>query len=176
MAQPILLIVAHENYQPIEYQDPKRVLEENGYTVVTASNKSGTATAKDESTTTVDLTLEEIEPSDYAGIFFVGGPGAMDHVDGELAYYIAQRAQALRIPHGAICIATRILAAAGVLEEKEATGWNGDGMLPAIYEAYDVEYQPEKEVVVDGIIITATGPDAAVDFGNAIVNVLHNNE
>lgn len=176
MAQPVLFIIAHADYQPVEYKDPKETLEENGYTVVTASDQAGTATAKDGSTTDVDLTLEEIEPSEYAGIFFIGGPGAMDHVDGELAYYIAQRAQALRIPHGAICIATRILAASGVLEDKKATGWNGDSMLPDIFDMYDVEYQPDQEVVVDGIVITATGPDAAVDFGKAIVNVLQETE
>jgi len=176
MAQPVLLIVAHENYQPVEYQDPKSILEEQGYTVVTASDQPGTATAKDGSTTSVDLTLEEIEPSEYAGIFFIGGPGAMDYVDGELAYYLAQRARALRIPHGAICIATRILAAAGVLEDKKATGWNGDGMLPDIFEMYDVDYQPDQEVVVDGIVITATGPDAATDFGKAMINVLQETE
>jgi len=177
MSQPVLFIIAHENYQHIEYRDPKQVLEEHGYQVVTASDQSGTATAKDgDNTAEIDITLEEVEPSEYTGIFFIGGPGAMDHVDGELAYYIAQRAQALQIPHGAICIATRILAAAGVLTDKKATGWNGDGMLPDIYEAYDVHYQPDQEVVVDGIIITATGPDAAVDFGKAIIQVLQNTE
>jgi len=176
MSQSVLLIIAHENFQQTEYHDPKQVLEESGYTVVTASDQEGPATAKDGSTAEVDLTLEEVEPSEYAGIYFIGGPGAMDYVDGELSYYIAQRAQALRIPHGAICIATRILAAAGVLEDKKATGWNGDSMLPDIFQMYDVDYQPDQDVVVDGIVVTATGPDVAMDFGKAIVNILQDTQ
>jgi ribosome-associated protein len=37
----ILLVVAHEGYQPIEYGTPKKILEDAGYTVVTASRAGG---------------------------------------------------------------------------------------------------------------------------------------
>ncbi len=72
---------------------------------------------------------------------------------------------------GAICVSTRILAHAQALKNKRATGWNGDNALGGIYKEYDVQYVP-KDVVVDGLIITATGPNVAREFGEQIITLL----
>ena len=43
----ILMIIAHEGFQQVEYGIPKKTFEQAGFAVVTASNKPGIATAKD---------------------------------------------------------------------------------------------------------------------------------
>ncbi len=171
----VLLIVAHEGYQPTEYAEPKKILEDAGFAVVTASDKAGTATDKDGKTTPVDLTLKEVNVKDYEGIFFIGGPGALEHLDTKESYRIIKDSSDKHLPLGAICISTRILAKAGGLTRKRATGWDGDNELKEIYETYDVKYLPEP-VVVEENIVTAVGPSSAKTFGQEIVALLHNNK
>ncbi len=172
MAQnTVVFVIAHQGYQPIEYSVPKKLLENAGFTVVTASNKSGTATAKDNSTTEVNLLVNDINIADYKGIFFIGGPGALEHLDNEASYRVIKKIAQIGKPFGAICVSTRILAKSGVLKDKRATGWDGDGELSDIYKKYNVNYVHEG-VVVDGNIITATGPSVAHEFGERIIALL----
>ena len=172
---PVLLVVAHEGYQQIEYTVPKKILLDQEFTVVTASNKSGAAIGKDGSTTTVDIVLDDVKNNDYQGIFFIGGPGALENLDNKTSYEIIQQAAQDHLPLGAICVSTRILAYAQVLEGKQATGWDGDNKLAQIYSKHGVTYVREK-VVVDENIITATGPEAAEEFGKKIVEMLQDNK
>lgn len=167
----ILLVIAYEGFQQTEYRVPKKILEEAGFTVTTASNKSGAAIAKDGSTTAVDITLDTVVPNNYQGIFFIGGPGALESLDNAKSYKILQQAHALGILIGAICVSSRILAHAGVLKLKSATGWDGDDKLAQLYQEHDVYYLPQP-VVSDQQVITATGPSAASEFGQEIVRTL----
>lgn len=168
---PVLLIVASQGYQPIEYGTPKKILESQGIKVITASNKPGIAVAADGSKTTVDITTDEVKADDYAGIFIVGGPGAMEHLDNETTYKIVRDAAKLNKPFGSICVSTRILAKAGVLENKKVTGWDGDNELAGVLQKHKAIYIREK-CVVDGNIVTATNPSAAQQFGQKIAELL----
>lgn len=171
----ILFVIAHEGYQPIEYGQPKKILQDAGFQVITASNKPGTATDSDGKITQVDLTLDDVHVSDYDGIFFIGGPGCLENLDNEASYRIIKQTAEKHKPLGAICAATRILAKAGALTRHRATGWNGDNELEEIYATYEVKYLPEP-VVVEENIITAVGPSAAKTFGQEILALLHNNK
>lgn len=167
----VIFIIAHQGYQPIEYTVPKKILENAGYQVLTASNNPGTATAADNTTTPVDITLEAITQTETEGIFFIGGPGAMEHLDNLTSYQIAEHAIEKGIPLGAICVSPRILAKAGVLKNRKASGWDGDGELKTIFNEHEVTFVP-KNVVADGLIITATGPEVAREFGEQILSIL----
>ena len=171
MAKKVLLVVAQEGYQQVEYGESKDVLESAGIVVVVASTMSGAAIAKDGSSTTVDILLSDVKASDYDGVFFIGGPGALEYLDNEMSYRVIKDAAQAGIPFGAICVSTRILAKTGLLINKKATGWDGDGLLKALYREYNVDYVPE-DIVVDGNIVTAVGPQAAKDFGKAIVKLV----
>lgn len=168
----VLLLVAGQRYQPIEYGTPKQILETSNITVKTVSNRAGTAVASDGSTTKVDLLIKDItDISAYQGLFIIGGPGALENLDTPQVHALAQKFAAAGKPFGAICISPRILAKAGLLTGKKATGWNEDNELSDIFRTYGVSYV-RKPVVVDGKIITATGPRVAQEFGAAIVTVL----
>ncbi len=167
----VLFVVAHEGYQPHEYGEPRRILEDAGISVVTASDAGGVATGKDGSTTTVDVELKDVQAADYSGVFMIGGPGALEHLDTQEVNRVYNEAMLHEIPYGAICISPRILAKAHVLVGKRATGWNGDGALEHIFAQNNVEYVGEP-VVVDGNVITADGPDSADAFGRAILEQL----
>lgn len=172
----VLLIIASQGFQQVEYHETKKVIAQAGFPVITASNKSGNAVAKDGSMVPVEITTDKVDVSNYAGIFFIGGPGALECLDNTISYKIAQEACAQNKPVGAICIATRILAKSGILHDKYATGWNEDGELDQIFAENNVIYLPEEKVVAESNIITATDPSVAHDFGLHIVEMLQNQQ
>ncbi len=172
----VLLIIASEGFEPTEYHDTKKVIAAAGFPVVTASDKLGSAIGKDGSKVPVEISLDQVDPNNYAGIFFIGGPGALEHLDNNTSYKIAQETFFQNKPIGAICISTRILAKSGVLHDKDATGWNEDGELDKIFAENNVHYLPEEKVVVESNVITATDPSVATDFGTHIVELLQNQQ
>ena len=167
----VVFIVASEGYQPVEYGVPKKLLEQAGITVITASNKVAPAIAKDGSTTNVDCLVEDIPLDEVDGLFIIGGPGSLEHLNNQATHDMLKKAVEQGKKIGAICLATRILAEAGVLEGKQATGWNGDNELGGIFKQYGVHYKPQ-DVVRDEDIITATNPAAAREFGEQIISLI----
>ncbi len=188
----IILIIASEGYQPLEYGLTRKVLEEAGLKVVVASDKSQafarpssshartcidphcTSEAEKQEaykSVSVDVLLSQVNPELYDGAFIIGGPGAMEFLDNKVTYSIMQKIAQDGKPYGAICIAPRILAHAGLLKGKKATGWNGDKKLATVFK--DSALLINKPVVTDGKLITADGPNAAVSFGKAIVAVVN---
>jgi protease I len=171
LAKKILLIVASQGFQPIEYSQPKQILENAGYTVVTASNSAYQAISSIGTPTKVDLTIDAVNPKEYEGIFFIGGPGALEHLNNQKSYDLLQKAYTAHKFVGAICISPRILANAGILDGKKATGWDDDHLLANIFVQHSVEYVKDP-VVVDERIITASGPSAAQAWAQAIIKAL----
>lgn len=167
----IALVIAHTGYQPHEYLIPKEQIEKTGYSVLTVSNKPGIATASDGSTTKIDTTLDKLDITRIDGLFFIGGPGALENLDTNISYQRIQEAAMKHLPLGAICIAPRILAKAGALVAHEATGWNDDNKLEEIFRLHGVIYN-DSDVVTDDNCVTASGPHAAEEFALAILELL----
>jgi len=169
----VVMIVASEGFRDEEYLVPKKVLENRGVEVKTASNKLGIAQGADGAETKVDLLIQDINLSDFDAIIFVGGPGALNNLDNEISYNLIKKTIEEDKPLAAICISPVILAKAGILKNKKATVWSSisDKSPIKILEENGALYQKEN-VVIDGKIITANGPLAAKEFGEAIVNLL----
>jgi len=165
----IVLLIAHEGFQPVEYFEAKKVLDFAGFEVITASDKTGQAIpSAGTDLIDVDYEIKEIRPENYDGFFIIGGHGAMDFLNNEEVHDLFKSAEKKGKFMGAICVAPRILAEAGVLKLKKVTGWDGDNKLGEILAKVEAEYVREP-VVVDGKLITANGPLAAKDWGLAIV-------
>lgn len=172
----VLLIIASDGYQPIEYGHTRKALEDAGIQVVVTSDKAGIAHAshaipKQYATVKVDVVLADVDVKKYDGIFIIGGPGALDHLDNKVTYKIMQNAAKSGKLFGAICISPRILADAGVLRGKKATGWNDDNKLDNVFKKAGVTYV-KNPVVIDDNIVTADGPSSAALFGDSIVKLL----
>ncbi len=165
------LVIAHEGFQPIEYGVPKQMLEHSGFEVVTISDSPGQARASDGSNALVQETFETLNTDQLDALFYIGGPGALQHLDNQVSHDLLKQWRDTGKPYGAICISPRILASAGVLSGKKATGWDGDQKLEEFFDSSGVEYVRDP-VVVDGNTITGSGPDAAAEFAQAIVHIL----
>ena len=169
----IVMIVAFRDFQDEEYFVPKGILEGAGAEVKTASNEKGVAMGGDGGEVKVDLLVSEINPDDFDAMVFIGGSGCLGALDNEESYRVAKETVSQNGVLASICISPVILAKAGVLEGKKATVWSSpmDKSSIGILEENGAIYQSDP-VIVDGKIITASGPPAAKEFGEAIVEVL----
>jgi protease I len=169
----VVMIVAFKDFRDEEYFVPKEILEEAGAEVKTASNQKGTALGADGGEVEVDLLVSEINSADFDAIVFIGGPGCLKNLDNEDSYKVAKETVSQGKVLASICISPTILAKAGVLEGKKATVWSStiDRSPVKILKDYGAIYQDEP-VVVDGKIITGSGPAAAKKFGEAIIKIL----
>lgn len=167
----VLLMISETGFQEQEYNDTKKVLEEAGVQVVTTSDEPKEAIGHKGARQKIEVTLDKINPREYDGIFVIGGPGALDHLNVPKVHKVLTEFFALDKPYGAICISPRILAQADLLQDKQAACWNGDEKAEAVLAAHGAVFVDES-VVTHGKIVTANGPDAAVDFGKAILAVI----
>ena len=168
----VAMIIAFRDFRDAEYFVPKEILEKAGVEVKTASNKLGVAIGADGGEAKVDLLVSEINVADFDAIIFVGGPGALKNLDNEESYKLIKETVSQNKVLASICISPVILAKSGVLEGKKATVWTDPFSSQAkILKEKGAIYE-KKNVVVDGKIITANGPQAAEEFAKAIVEAL----
>lgn len=167
------LVAAFRDFKDEEFFKPKRILEEGGVEVAVISDKKGVAIGESGGDVEVNFSLEEAKEVELDGIFFAGGPGALDHLDNDKSYDLLQKAEKEGKLIGAICISPVILAKAGLLKGKKATVWSSPMHKKPIriLEEEGAKFQ-EKPVVKDGKVITANGPKAAEEFGRKILDSL----
>ena len=163
----ILFIISAQGYQDLEYEEPKRVLEKKGHTVVTASTAK-TAQGSLGGSTKVDLLLPEASAADFDAIAFIGGPGSTIYFHNETAHKLAKDFHSAGKPTCAICAAPITLANAGLLEGKKSTCYPGGSQEIINKGANYTSASVEK----DGNIITADGPSSAKKFGKMIAKNL----
>ena len=169
----VAMIIAFKDFRDEEYFVPKEILEKAGAEIKTVSNKMGTAIGADGGDVKVDLLVSEIDPAEFVAVVFIGGSGCLENLDNESSYRVAQETVSQNRVLASICLSPVILAKAGVLEGKKATVWSSvmDRSPIKILQNNGAIYE-DKRVVVEGKIITGNGPEAAEEFGQAIVEVL----
>lgn len=164
----VLMVIAPEVFRDEEYAMPRKVLEDRGAVVTTASSRTGVCHGKLGMTAEATLAIADADAEDYAAVVFIGGGGAQVFFDDAHAHAVARKAAERGLVVGAICIAPSILARAGLLAGVRATAFPSqrDDLIAhgAIWTDGPVE--------VDGRFVTANGPDAARDFGLAIADML----
>jgi len=166
----VLLIIAPEDFRDEEYTEPRAAFEAAGYTVVVASLSLDVATGMLGTQVRPNLTLADVQVADYAAVVFIGGNGAVIYWDAPQAHRVAREAVEQGKVVGAICIAPVILARAGVLEGKEATVFDPEGLCAELEASGAI--CTTAPVHRDGRIITANGPQAATPFAEAIIKAL----
>lgn len=164
----VVMVIAPEVFRDEEYALPKRVLEASGHEVVTASTRTGTCVGKLGMRAEATLTVADAAAESWDAVVFVGGGGAAVYFDDPDAHALARRAVGEGAVLAAICIAPSITAHAGLLGGTRATAF------PSQREdlvAHGAAWTDEA-VTVDGLVVTANGPEAAEAFGAAIADLL----
>jgi len=168
---PKVLLPLAEGCEEIEAITLIDVMRRGGLDVVTAALKSGCVKAAHGVCLCADMELDEALKTDYDMVVLPGGLPGTDHLEADerLTGLLRKMAESGRFI-GAICAAPRVLANAGLLDGKKATGYPGfidGGKYPALeYTGGAVE--------CDGKVLTSRGPGTAMDFALAIVETLVN--
>lgn len=172
-AKSVVMIIAPKDFRDEEYFIPKEILEKEGIKVVTASRKVGLILGKFGGEAKAEIALADLKVEDFEAIIFIGGSGAHQYIDDSDCHRIAKKSVEQDKILAAICIAPAILAKAGVLSGKKATVWSSlmDKTAVKILEEAGAIYLKEN-LVQDGKIISAAGPEAAEDFGKRISQAL----
>lgn len=169
----VILVIAFADFRDEEFFVTKEIIEAHGNKVLVASDTLGSASSVEGSDVWVDLAVDKLEVEKYDAIIFIGGPGTLQRLDNKDSYNVAQAALRAGKIIGAICIAPVILAKSGVLKGKKATVWTTrlDKSAVKILKENEAEFE-DNDIVVDGNIITASGPKAAKAFAETIVQHL----
>jgi len=120
-----------------------------------------------------DTLLANAMDSDYDMIVLPGGLPGADNLNSDsrihdLLKKMSEKGQYI----AAICAAPKVLATAGLLDNKEMTSY------PGILSGIEVEgmHNNGKEVVVDGNVVTSRGPGTAMDFALQLIQLLVGDE
>lgn len=159
------LFIIFDQFEELEYGEPRAVLEKQGINISVASSGTHSVSGSLGKKVQPDVALSEVHTADYDAVVFIGGYSYEEsNAD---AIRIAQEAVAQNKVVAAICIAPITLARAGVLKDKRATSSMSFATLKAAGAVYTSE-----SVARDGNLITGNGPAASRKFGEAIAAAL----
>ena len=115
-----------------------------------------------------DKLISENDVESYDAIVLPGGmPGSINLRDDEKTQSLIKKYNDEGKLVAAICAAPIALASAGIIEGKRVTCYPGCEI-----DLGDVNFVEDKNVVIDGNIITSRGPATALVFGLEIVKYL----
>lgn len=171
---PKVLVPFAEGFEEIEALTIVDILRRADIDVVTASlSDNPQVKGAHHVTVLTDVTLEAVNADELEMIVLPGGlPGAFNLRDDARIIQLLQDLNQAGKFTAAICAAPVALAKAGLLSQKQATGY--PGALESM-NLTDVTLLPEK-VVQDGTVITSRGPATAMVFALHLVEVLVSKE
>jgi len=148
------LIISADKFEDSELLVPYYRLKEAGVEVTVASMRGEIITGLHGYEVTVDKTLAEINPDDYAILVLPGGKAPAAVRTEQKALEIARSFFAAGKPVAAICHGPQILISAGLLRGRRATCYRSmaDELIAA-----GADYE-DRDVVVDGNLVTSRHP------------------
>ncbi|HIF50084.1 MAG TPA: DJ-1/PfpI family protein [Thiotrichaceae bacterium] len=139
--------------------------------VITAGLDSQNITASRGVVIIADTDLDTALKDDYDMIILPGGLPGADHLgnDQRIKHILIKMKNSGKFT-AAICAAPKVLANAGILDNKKATSYPG-----FLDEAKNTEISNDA-VVTDGKVITSRGPGTAMDFALTLIESLEGKE
>jgi len=114
-----------------------------------------------------DTSFYNINVNNFSGLILIGGAGSRSYWKNDSLHKIVRKFFDSKKTLAAICSSPVIFAKAGILENKKATCYTEDKM--ELINA-GIDYH-DKNVVVDGNVITADNSHSALQFAEAILHL-----
>jgi 4-methyl-5(b-hydroxyethyl)-thiazole monophosphate biosynthesis len=166
-----VLVPLAEGCEELEAVTVIDLLRRAGIEVVAAGLDPGPVKASRGVRLLPDTTLDEALERDYDMVVLPGGAGGAARLaaDPRITDLLRRMAAQGRFT-AAICAAPRVLAEAGVLDGKTATGY--PGVLPAVLQGRSDVTVRDTAIERDGRVITSRGPGTAMDFALTLIEAL----
>lgn len=149
------------------------LLRRAGLEVVSAGLEPGPVKASRGVVLQPDVLLDAVLDQPFDMVALPGGLPGADHLDRDPRIHdLLRRVAADRGFIAAICAAPKVVANAGLLKGRQATGY--PGVLESL-QLHDVRVG-SSAVVRDGPVITSRGPGTAMDFALALIEALAGRE
>ena len=162
------LIISADHFEDTELLFPFYRLQEEGLEVDIASVARGKIHGKHGYEVVVDTALRDVEPSAYDVLILPGGKAPATLRKEAAAVGIAQEFMRSNKPVAAICHGPQILITAGVMPGRRATCAHS---VAEELQAAGALYE-DREVVVDGKLVTSRQPSDLPRFMREIVRLL----
>ncbi|MFA6064513.1 MAG: DJ-1/PfpI family protein [archaeon] len=163
----VVFVVPRNNFRDEEFFIPRTIIAKKEIECVVASKNIAALKGMRGNIVESTITLSQVD-NGFDAIIFVGGSGAEQYFSDSEALGLAKKYFEMNRVVAAICIAPSILANAGILKGKKATCFASE---KENLTAHGALYS-RSPIVVDGKIITASGPVVAKEFGEEIVKAL----
>jgi 4-methyl-5(b-hydroxyethyl)-thiazole monophosphate biosynthesis len=166
---PRVLVPLAPGFEELEAVTIVDLLRRAGIEVVTAGLAAGPVRASRGVVLVPDTTLEQVADDAFDMVVLPGGLPGADHLDADpRVHRLLKRTAAAGGYAAAICAAPKVLASAGLLEGRKATGY------PGVLDRLSLPRTEllQRPVVTDGRIVTSRGPGTAMDFALALIEHL----
>ncbi len=167
MAPRIVMLIPANAFRDEEFDLPYKHFCSHA-TVVVASTKLGQITGMMGHKAEAGMLVKNIDVGWLDALVLVGGIGARQYWWDPTVHNLIRQTVAQKKVLAAICISPVTLAYAGVLKGKRATVFVSErGRLIEKGAKYT-----GKELTIDGLIITASGPKSAQMFAEKVLNLV----
>ena len=169
-----IAVLIGKDFEDSEYTQPAEAFKKAGYKLVHLGlKKSDTVTGKKQNTPAkIDIEANEANPQEFDALLIPGGysPDNLRAHPGPVKF--VREFMDIGKPVFSICHGPQLLISARKLEGRKATGWK------SIIE--DIKYAGadyiDKEVVVDGNLVTSRQPSDIPAFIEASLRMLENRQ
>ncbi len=161
-----VLVPLAEGFEEIEAVTIVDVLRRADIAVSTAGLQAKVVVGSHRLAVTADVLLAEVLQQPFDAIALPGGPGTYKLRDDQrLLGMLRSHAGEGRLS-AAICAAPIVLSAAGLLQGRKVTAY------PSVRQELSAGEVVDAPVVVDGKIVTGSGPGTAMPFALKLVEIL----
>jgi protease I len=169
----VLMVVSQTKFRDEELFTPKQILESEGASVTVASEHGGACDGMLGGRANADAMIAKVDAAVFDAVVVVGGAGTPKWLwDSAPLHKILRSARAASKVIGSICLGPGALARAGVLKGAEATVYETPESMQALRDGGARFVRKDCVVVPERRLVTASGPHAAKEFGQALVAAL----
>ncbi len=164
---PRVLVPLAEGFEELEAVTIIDLLRRAGVEVIAAGLEDGPVRASRGTVILPDDSLDNVIQQNFDMIVLPGGLPGADHLnnDRRLREKLREMSESGRYV-AAICAAPKVLASAGLLNDKKATSYTG------VLDHADTVKYVNQPVVIDGNIATSQGPGTAMDFALTLIELM----